>query len=69
MDLRERFDMSLLLIAHDLSVVRHLSDRVAVMHEGRIVERGPSSVVLTRPRHPATRELVACASPPRPRFP
>ncbi|MEJ2547717.1 MAG: ATP-binding cassette domain-containing protein [Gemmatimonadota bacterium] len=69
MDLRERFDMSLLLIAHDLSVVRHLSDRVAVMHEGRIVERGLSSVVLTRPRHPATRELVACAPRPRRRFP
>jgi ABC-type glutathione transport system ATPase component len=69
MELRDRFDLSLLLIAHDLSVVRHLSDRVAVMHEGRIVERGPSSKVLNEPRHPATRELVACASQSPRRFP
>ncbi|MEJ2483188.1 MAG: ABC transporter ATP-binding protein [Gemmatimonadota bacterium] len=69
MELRDRFDLSLLLIAHDLSVVRHLSDRVAVMHEGRIVERGPSSKVLNEPRHPATRELVACESQSPRRFP
>lgn len=69
MDLREQLGMALLLIAHDLSVVRHLSDRVAVMHEGEIVEEGPAPEVLNAPRHPATRELVACASSPRPRFP
>ncbi|MCL7956967.1 MAG: ATP-binding cassette domain-containing protein [marine benthic group bacterium] len=61
-DLRERFDMALLLIAHDLSVVRHLASRVAVMHDGRIVEHGPASDVLSAPRHPATRELLAFAS-------
>ena len=69
LDLRERFDMALLLITHDLSVVKHLSERVAVMHEGRIVERGPTSVVLDMPEHPATRALIACALPLRRRFP
>jgi oligopeptide/dipeptide ABC transporter ATP-binding protein len=57
-DLRERLGLALLFISHDLSVVEHLSDRVAVMYLGRIVETGTVDDVFTRPRHPYTRALI-----------
>ncbi|MGD9695823.1 MAG: nickel ABC transporter ATP-binding protein NikE [Thermoleophilia bacterium] len=59
--LRERRGVAQLLISHDLGAVGAAADRVAVMEEGRIVEEGPPAEVLTRPRHPATRELVEAA--------
>jgi len=62
---RER-RLGLLFIAHDLSVVRHLSDRVAVMHLGRIVEQGPAGEVIGRPQHPYTRALVSAIPVPDP---
>src|SRR5690606_28858821 len=49
---------TLLVISHDLAVVARLADRVAVMHDGLIVETGPTAQVLTDPQHPYTRRLL-----------
>ena len=58
-DLQKRFNMSVLLITHDLGVVAETCDRVIVMYAGEIVEEGDVMQILTRPRHPYTRALLA----------
>ncbi len=58
-EMRAQFGLALLLITHDLGVVAHLADRVAVMYAGRIVEEGPTRLVLSQPAHPYTRGLLA----------
>ncbi|HEC10190.1 MAG TPA: ABC transporter ATP-binding protein [Acidimicrobiales bacterium] len=58
-DLKEEFDLTVVMIAHDLSVMHHICDRVAVMYLGRIVEVGPVDEIFGRPRHPYTRTLLA----------
>jgi peptide/nickel transport system ATP-binding protein len=57
-ELQRRLGLGLLLISHDLGVVAHMSDEVAVMSEGRVVERGSADEVLARPTHPITRALL-----------
>lgn len=59
MDLRDRYQLSYLFISHDLSVVRHISDRTAVMYLGKIVECGRTTDVIDRPVHPYTRALIS----------
>jgi oligopeptide/dipeptide ABC transporter ATP-binding protein len=58
-DLQERLHLAYLFIAHDLNVVAHLSDRVAVMYLGRIVELADRDAIYSSPRHPYTRSLLA----------
>jgi oligopeptide transport system ATP-binding protein len=59
--LQAQLGLSLLFIAHDLSVVRHICDRVAVMYQGRIVESGTSEDIYQNPAHPYTQTLLAAA--------
>jgi oligopeptide transport system ATP-binding protein len=63
-DLRDELGLSYVFISHDLSVVRHLADRVAVMYLGKIVETGPTEEVYERPRHPYTEALLSAAPSP-----
>lgn len=58
-DLRRRLNLSILFISHDLSVIRHVSDRIAVMYLGRIVESGPTEEVMAAPKHPYTKALLS----------
>jgi microcin C transport system ATP-binding protein len=57
--LRDRLGMALLLITHDLTIVRKMAERVCVMTEGEIVEAGPAAAIFDRPRHPYTKRLLA----------
>ncbi len=66
MDLRSRHDMAMIFISHDLSVIRHLSDDIAVMYFGRIVEMAPAQTLLENPQHPYT-QLLLSAVPRRSR--
>ena len=59
MDLREKHALSLLFISHDLSVIKHVSDRVAVMYLGRVVEEGPVDAIMEHPLHPYTQALTS----------
>jgi peptide/nickel transport system ATP-binding protein len=65
-DLQDRLGLAYLFIAHDLSVVRHLSDRIAVMYLGQIIEEGDANEVYVRPTHPYTAALLSAIPVPDP---
>jgi ABC-type oligopeptide transport system ATPase subunit len=67
-DLQEEFGLSYIFIAHDLSVVRHISNRIAVMSWGNIVEIGPAEKIYQHPEHPYSKTLLAAAPRPDPAF-
>jgi oligopeptide transport system ATP-binding protein len=64
--LSRELGLTLVFISHDLSVVRHISDRIAVMYLGRIVELGPAAAVFDQPRHPYAQALVSAVAVPDP---
>jgi oligopeptide/dipeptide ABC transporter ATP-binding protein len=66
-DLQHKRRLTYLFIAHDLAVVRHIADEVAVMYLGRIVERAPAPAIYGTPRHPYTRALLSAVPEPDPR--
>jgi len=65
-DLRERLGMALLLITHDLTIVRKMADEICIMTQGEIVETGPAAAIFARPQHPYTRRLLAAEPKGRP---
>ena len=65
-ELQDDFDLSYLFIAHDLAVVRYLSQRIIVLYRGRVMEQGAAATVYTSPAHPYTRTLLAAVPVPDP---
>jgi oligopeptide transport system ATP-binding protein len=66
-DLQDEFGLAYLFVAHDIGVVRHISDRIAVMHDGKIVEQGTADQVCENPRDDYTKKLLAAVPIPDPR--
>ena len=69
LELRQRLGLTMLFVAHDLSVVKHICDRVAVMYVGQLVEQAPTAALYVRPRHPYTAALIRAVPIPDPRAP
>jgi peptide/nickel transport system ATP-binding protein len=69
LELRRSLGLTMLFVAHDLSVVKHICDRVAVMYVGQLVEQAPTAALFARPRHPYTAALIRAVPIPDPRAP
>jgi oligopeptide transport system ATP-binding protein len=67
-ELRQRFGLTMLFISHDLSVVRHIADRVLVLYLGRVMEIAPKRQLFSKPMHPYTRALLSAAPVPNPKL-
>src|SRR5699024_2348079 len=65
-ELQKEFQLTYLFISHDLSVVRHIADRIAVMYLGKIVEMGPTDELFKNPKHPYTQLLLSAIPIPNP---
>lgn len=65
-ELRERLGLAMLIITHNLSIVRHIADRMAIMYLGRFVEQGETGAIFARPRHPYSLALLSANSDPDP---
>lgn len=65
-DLKDRFGLAMLFISHDIAVMEHLSDRIAVVYLGRIMEIGPTAEIVHRPKHPYTEALLSAVPDPDP---
>ena len=66
MDLQEEFNLTILFIAHDLSVVKHISSHIGVMYLGNLVESGPSEIIFSNPKHDYTKKLLTSIPIPSP---
>jgi oligopeptide transport system ATP-binding protein len=66
-DLQDEFGLTYLFVAHDIGVVRHISDQIAVMYDGKIVEHGTADQVCEHPSHDYTKKLLAAVPIPDPR--
>jgi peptide/nickel transport system ATP-binding protein len=69
LELQQRLHLTYLFVAHDLGVVRHICERVAVMYVGQLVEMAPAAALFSRPRHPYTAALMKAVPVPDPRVP
>ena len=67
-ELRDRFNLTLVFISHDLSVVRHVSDRIMVLYLGRMIEYAPREALYNDPKHPYTRALLSAVPVPDPKL-
>jgi len=67
-ELRDRFNLTLIFISHDLSVVRHVSDRIMVLYLGRMIEYAPRDMLYNAPKHPYTRALLTAVPIPDPKL-
>ena len=66
-DLQRELGLTYLFIAHDLSVVQHISDRIAILYGGCLVEIGPAATIYAEPQHPYTQSLLSAVPIPDPR--
>ena len=66
-DLKRRFGLAYIIVTHNLAMIRHVSDRLAIMYLGRLVEEGPTAEVFANPRHPYTKSLIESEPVPDPR--
>ena len=67
MDLQEEFNLTILFIAHDLSVVKHISSNIGVMYLGNLVESGDSETIFSNPQHDYTKKLLNSIPVPNPK--